>query len=105
MDELAEQLARASANRSDIGTCSPNGTSVEWIRFFRIEQCSTGCRRNRERSRSSSQRYARRLSAQLIFGGEIRGHPASEGRIGVVVVLRVKPASNQLCSEAGRPMQ
>ena len=41
----------------------------------------------------------------LIFGGEIRGHPASEGRIGVVVVLRVKPASDQLCSEAGRPMQ
>ena len=38
------------------------------------------------------------VSARLIFGREIRGHPAPEGRIGVVVVLRVKSAPNQLCS-------
>lgn len=103
--ELVEQLPPGSTNRSDIGTWWPSAISVEWIRFFRIERCSTRCRRNRERSRSSSQRYARWVSARLIFGGEIRGHSAPEGRIGVVVVLRVKPAANQLCSQAGRPMQ
>lgn len=46
---------------------------------------------------------ARWLPAHLIAaGGEIRGHPATEGRLGVVVVLRVKPAANQLSSDAVR---
>ena len=46
---------------------------------------------------------ARWLSAHLTAaGGEIRGHPATEGRLGVVVVLRVKPAANQLSSDAVR---
>ena len=41
------------------------------------------------------------LSAHLIAGGgEIRGHPATKGRLGVVVILRVKPAANEPSSHA-----
>jgi hypothetical protein len=48
---------------------------------------------------------SRFLRPELILRCRIRGHPATKGRFGVIVVLCVKPTPNELCSQAGRPMQ